>query len=78
MILYINKLLISLSPCTVTVEIGVRIVELLYIYCSFLISIPINIGESLGIFFPLLIELFTLLLEIVSKLIVEVVYHSKK
>jgi hypothetical protein len=64
---FTNITLISLSSCAITVQIRVRIIELLSINPSVLARIPIDIGVRFRILSLFLIELFTLLSEVVSE-----------
>jgi hypothetical protein len=64
---FTNITLISLSSCAITVQIRVRIIELLSINPSVLARIPIDIGVRFRILSLFLIELFTLLSEVVGE-----------
>jgi hypothetical protein len=64
---FTNITLISLSSCTITMQIRVRIIELLSINPSILARIPIDVGIRFRILSLFLFELFTLLSEVVSE-----------
>jgi hypothetical protein len=67
---FTNITLISLSPCTITMQIRVRIIELLSINPSILAGIPIDVSVRFRILSLFLFELFTLLSEVVSEFLI--------